>query len=29
LMKDTPRLIRFNKPYGVLSQFTAEGAGAV
>ena len=21
----TPRLIRFNKPYGVLSQFTAEG----
>ncbi|MGH6645535.1 pseudouridine synthase [Aquabacterium sp.] len=22
---DTPRLIRFNKPYGVLSQFTAEG----
>ena len=24
-MKDTPRLIRFNKPYGVLSQFTAEG----
>ncbi|MBK6651026.1 MAG: pseudouridine synthase [Betaproteobacteria bacterium] len=24
-MKATPRLIRFNKPYGVLSQFTAEG----
>ena len=22
---DIPRLIRFNKPYGVLSQFTAEG----
>jgi 23S rRNA pseudouridine2457 synthase len=22
---DTPRLIRFNKPYGVLSQFTPEG----
>ena len=21
----TPRLIRFNKPYGVLSQFTPEG----
>ena len=21
----TARLIRFNKPYGVLSQFTAEG----
>lgn len=25
LSTDTPRLIRFNKPYGVLSQFTAEG----
>ena len=24
-MKATPRLIRFNKPYGVLRQFTAEG----
>jgi 23S rRNA pseudouridine2457 synthase len=23
--KPSPRLIRFNKPYGVLSQFTAEG----
>lgn len=24
-LASTPRLIRFNKPYGVLSQFTAEG----
>jgi 23S rRNA pseudouridine2457 synthase len=24
-MRNSPRLIRFNKPYGVLSQFTAEG----
>ena len=25
ILNDTPRLIRFHKPYGVLSQFTPEG----